>query len=161
MKMLKTIRFDISDDHVFAEAAGPDEWAIPGSFAFVDLGPQDLIGKTRQAFANGFLSLAGFGRATFTSVAEIGQAEHDRLVDALAAHFVAHYGAPDIEAARPTAEAEITFTLGLCEGLAINSLLTVRRHFNDEGAIREEFRTVDPPGEAPHAKVWNIVEDES
>ncbi|MGB7204344.1 MAG: DUF6505 family protein, partial [Anderseniella sp.] len=36
MKVLRTIRFDQSDDHVFALAAQPDEIALSGAFAFLD-----------------------------------------------------------------------------------------------------------------------------
>ena len=36
IKVLRTIRFDASDDTVFAHAAGPDEWAVSGAFAFAD-----------------------------------------------------------------------------------------------------------------------------
>ena len=32
MKLARTIRFDASDEHVFAHAADEGEWAISGSF---------------------------------------------------------------------------------------------------------------------------------
>ena len=34
MKLARTIRFDASDEHVFAHAAEEGEWAISGSFSF-------------------------------------------------------------------------------------------------------------------------------
>jgi hypothetical protein len=54
MKLLKTIRFDASDERVFELAAMPEEWAVSGAFAFAGLGADAIAGKTRQAFANGF-----------------------------------------------------------------------------------------------------------
>ncbi|MEE4238335.1 MAG: DUF6505 family protein, partial [Anderseniella sp.] len=52
MKVLRTIRFDASDDHVFVNPAKPDEIAVSGAFAFAGIGPEEIRGKTRQAFAN-------------------------------------------------------------------------------------------------------------
>jgi hypothetical protein len=43
--------------------------------------------------------------------------------------------------------------------LPINSVFTLRRFFDETGEIREEFRTVDPPGEKLHARIWDVVED--
>src|SRR5262249_15189795 len=57
MKLLKTIRFDASDERVFDLAAAPDEWAVSGALAFAGAAPNSLTGKSRQAFANGFLGL--------------------------------------------------------------------------------------------------------
>ena len=87
-RFLKTIRFDASDSFAFPLAAEPDEWAISGGFAFADLEPGEVTGKTRQAFANGFLGLTSYGHATFTSVATMTDAERDAITDRLARHFV-------------------------------------------------------------------------
>ena len=51
-RLLRTIRFDATDEFVFEQAAGPDEWAVSGAFAFAHLSVDDIKGKTRQAFAN-------------------------------------------------------------------------------------------------------------
>jgi len=139
-------------------AAGPDEWAVSGAFAFAAL-TEPPIGKLRQAFANGFLSLESFGRATFVTVADCSEPELERLTQGLASHFVAAYGAPDIAAARPAADEEIAFARDLCHEAPINQLFTVSRRFDEAGALRESFRVVQPPGEAPHAKVWEITGD--
>ncbi len=157
-KLLRTIRFDGSDAQVFPRAAGPDEWAVSGAFAFAGLSAPPL-GKERQAFANGFLSLESFGRSTFVTVAECPEAELVRLTQVLAAHFVEHYGAPDRAAALPVAEEEIGFALELCREAPINRLFAVERRFDENGEIRERFRLVEPPAEAPHAKVWEVADD--
>jgi len=160
MKLLKTIRFDPSDGQVFENAAEPDEWAIPGGFAFGGLSDDAaLTGKRKQAFSNGFLSLESFGHATFTSVAEITPNGIDGLIETLAQHFIDAYGAPAFDEARDVARQEIDFALDLCRDVPINAVFTLRRFFDDAGEIREEFRLVDAPGERPHTRVWDVVED--
>jgi hypothetical protein len=159
MKFLKTIRFDPSDTHVFDKAAGTDEWAVPGGFAFAGQSESGLTGKRKQAFSNGFLSLETFGHSTFTSVAEISADQVEILVLDLARHFVDHYGAPSLQEAAPAARGEMDFVLDLCRELPINSVFTLRRYFDKAGEIREEFRTIDPPGERLHTRIWDVVED--
>ncbi|MEP1209918.1 MAG: DUF6505 family protein [Rhizobiaceae bacterium] len=159
MKFIKSIRFDPSDTMVFDNAAGPDEWAIPGGFCFAGLGEGEIQGKSKQAFSNGFLSLESFGFSTFVSVAEIDEGRVPDLSNDLAQCFHAHFGAPSVEAALPMAETEIQFVVDMCADVAINTIFTLRRFFDENGEIREEFRIVDAPGEKPHARVWEVVED--
>ncbi len=162
MKFLRTIRFDNSDDHVFAQGAPPDEWAISGAFEFVDLPQDQLTGKVKQAFANGFLGMTSFGRSTFATVGEATPADRARLVEQLAKHFADKYGAPDIESAMPVAEAEVAFIEELIADAAINTVFTVRRVRTDIGETREEFRTIKPPsGEPLHARIWTVEHDET
>lgn len=143
MKLARTIRFDESDANVFARPAETGEWAIPGGFEFSNWTEGEMTGKARQAFANGWLGLDGFGRATFVAVAQIEQAEIDALTEALAAHFVAYYGAPDVAAARGTAAEEIAFMVDLCEDHGPNTLLAVSRELTEAG-VREAFRAIQP-----------------
>ena len=160
MKLFQTIHFDQSDQHVYDQAAASGEWAISGAFQFSHLAEDDLNGKTKQAFSNGFLSIESFGRATFVSVTDIQDHDRDALCNKLADHFVEHYGAPSKEAALEAAQSEIEFAQSACADNPINTIFTVKRAFNDEGAIREEYRIVTPPQEPIHARVWEIVEDE-
>jgi hypothetical protein len=160
MKFLKTIRFDTSDDNVFELGAAPDEWAVSGGFAFADMRTDEVKGKTKQAFANGFLSLSSFGRSTFASVAEFSDEDMGEVEDNLVKHFIEHYGAPDSEAAGPAAREEVKFILDLCETSLINTIFTVRRSFDEDGQITEEFRTIKSPDTQPvHSRIWNVVED--
>ena len=159
MKLLKTIRFDPSDSQVFENAAGPDEWAIPGGFRFANAVEDELAGKEKQAFSNSFLSLTSFGFSTFVSVAEISPEERDDITARLVRHFIDDYGAPSPDAAGVAAQQEIAFVLDLCEQVPINSVFTLRRIFDDNAAIKEEFRIVDVPGETRHARVWDVVEE--
>lgn len=159
MKFLRTIRFDASDDHVFERAAPSDEWAVPGGFLFADQPVDALSGKAKQAFANGFFSPRSAGHATLVSVADIRQDELDDLTHTLATLFVERFGAPDEQSALNVAHDEIGFVTDLCEDLPINTLLALSRSPDDKGGIRERFRTLDPPTGAPHARIWDIVED--
>ncbi|MGI9371662.1 MAG: DUF6505 family protein [Hyphomicrobiales bacterium] len=162
MKFLKTIRFDESDLHVFAQAAENDEWAISGAFAFANLQQADVNGKTKQAFANGFLGLESLGRSTFAHVVEMNVEDEERVTRSLAELFIADYHAPSLQEALPVAEEEIGFVRDLCEEKPINTVFTVRRTFDDNGAIREEFREITPPsGEPRHARIWEVVEDDA
>ena len=155
-RLLRTIRFDATDEFVFATAAGPDEWSVSGAFAFGHLSADDLTGKVRQEFANGFLSLQSFGRSTFTCVAEITASELESMTSNLAQHFVEHYGAPDIAAAQAAAAEEIAFALDLVAEVPVNTIFAVQRSFDDSGEIREQFRRIEQRiGGGPiYAKAW-------
>ncbi len=143
MRLARTLRFDDSDDQVFDLPAQPDEWAISGAFEFSNWTADMLTGKPRQAFANGWLGLEGFGRATFIATAQIEQAEYDALIGRLAQHFVDHYGAPDLDAAHPVAEEELRFMREMCEDHSPNTLLVVTRELIEAG-INESFRAIKP-----------------
>lgn len=143
MRLARTIRFDESDERVFETAAEPDEWAVSGAFEFSDWTEDRLTGKARQAFANGWLGIESFGRATFVATAEITEAEYARLVDRLARHFVERYGAPDVDAARPVAEEELAYMREMCEDHDPNTLLVVERSLVEAG-VSEAFRSIRP-----------------
>lgn len=142
-RFLKTIRFDASDTFAFPLAAEPDEWAISGVFAFTHLPPEELKGKTKQAFANGFLGLTSFGRTTFTSVANMTDADHTDLVGRLTRHFIDAYGAPGETEAQQAAIEEITFIHDLVKDSMINTLFCVSRTIDEEGQIVESFRKLE------------------
>ncbi len=159
-KILRTIRFDSSDDNVFVTPAGPDEIALSGAFAFAGIAMEEIRGKTRQAFANGFLALPSLGRATFVSVGEASEDEMNDAVDALARLFVDDYDAPDPGTARHAARQELDFSCELALGKPFNTLLTVHRTLTEEGAIHEEYREITPPGqERPHTRIWDVADE--
>ncbi|NNE22963.1 MAG: hypothetical protein HKN11_10175 [Rhizobiales bacterium] len=159
MKLLRIIRFDQSDNHVFARAAEPDEWSVSGASEFAGLGDDEIKGKTRQAFANGFLGVPSLGRSTFATVATITQDERDELHMLFARTLVEEAGAPSLEQALSVAQAEISFAADLCAGKPINTVFTVRRVIDKKGQFREEFREIKPPtGEPQHARIWDVSE---
>jgi len=156
----KTIRLDQSDVQVFERAAEPGELAVSGAFAFADLDPESgaLAGKTRQAFANGLMGTESFGWSTFIAVAKVSDEAYQAMIERLADHFVADYGAPDREAALAAARGEAEFAAGLCEH-EVNTLLTVEREFGPDGIV-ERFRVVQPPDDYPLGRVWDMVYDD-
>jgi hypothetical protein len=157
MRMLRTIRFDASDERVFEPAATAGEWAVPGGFAFAAADPATLSGKQRQAFRSGFLGLDSFGWSTFAVVADIDATTLEALEARLARHLVASHGAPDLAAARAAARAELEFACSLCEH-PVNTILLVEREATAEG-VRERFRTVRRPAAPLHAPIWAILPD--
>lgn len=143
MLLARAIHFDESDSRVFACPARTGEWAISGGFEFSNWGQSDLIGKARQAFANGWLGAETFGRVTFVAVTQIEQGEYDALADQLASHFVRVYGAPSVEAALPVAHEELAHMAELCADHPPNTILTVARELTEAG-VREHFRFIEP-----------------
>lgn len=153
----RTIRLDNSDLQVFPQAAEPGEWAISGAFAFADEHEEQLTGKRRQAFANGFLGTGSFGWSTFVCVTPISTDEYEGVVESIADHFMAVYGAPDRAAALPQAQIEADFARDLCDHPE-GTLLTVSREIGDDGIV-EQYRTVTPSSPDLHTRIWEIVED--
>ncbi len=143
MKLARTIRLDASDENVFENPAASGEWAISGGFEFSNWDESHLTGKPRQAFSNGWLSLDSFGRATFVAITSITETELDALTMRLAQHFVAHYGAPDLETARPVAAEEIDQMRQMCEDHDDNTVLMVSRTLTESG-IHESYRFSAP-----------------
>ncbi|MDZ4136712.1 MAG: DUF6505 family protein, partial [Paracoccaceae bacterium] len=131
MLLARAIHFDESDMNVFHNPARTGEWAISGGFEFSNWGAADLVGKARQAFANGWLGAETFGRVTFVAVTRLEPAEYDVLVDHLARHFVEVYGAPTPEAARAVAQEELAHMADLCADHAPNTVLTVLRELTE------------------------------
>jgi hypothetical protein len=154
MRFPRTVRLDASDERVFSRAAQPGEWAVSGGFVFADHDPTALQGKERLAFAQGFLGTASFGWSSLVIVAEIGFIEYENVIEALAQHLFAEFGAPDIAAARQAAREEAEFAASLCTQ-RLNTLIAVERSFGPQG-IAERFRTVEAPRETLHAQVWSI-----
>ena len=151
IRLPRTLRLDPSDTIIFAQAAEPGEWAVPGGFEFWDEAPETLSGQRRQAFRGGFLGLASFGWSTLVEVAEADATERDAAIAALAHHIRTRHGAPDDAAARAAAMEEIAFAESLCDHPP-GTVLAVTRSIED-GAVRERFRTLhrrDTPQAAFH-----------
>ncbi|MFB9149686.1 DUF6505 family protein [Roseovarius ramblicola] len=145
MKLARAIHFDESDMRVYHSPARTGEWCIPGGFEFSNWGEGDLVGKARQAFANGWLGVETFGRTTFVAVTQVEPDEAETVIRALAQHFVDVYGAPDIDAALPVARDEVAQMADLCDEHAPNTLLTVMRELSEAG-VRESYSAIAPQG---------------
>lgn len=158
MKLLRTIRLDTSDTFIFDPAAEPGEWAVSGAFAFWHRDPLTLEGKARVAFRSGFLGLASLGWSTLVQIVEADDAARSQVVDLLARQLVAHFGAPDLAAARAAAEEEVAFAQSLCNQPA-DTLIAVHRTAED-GEMREAFRTLRPREGAKPSRAFSFMEVE-
>ena len=158
-KFPRVVRLDNSDLHVFPRAAAPGEWAVPGSFAFSGAKPAELEGKDRLAFAHGWLGTESFGYAALVEVAEMPDGDFFRVVERLARHFVERHGAPSLADALPVAREEADYAAGLCDH-KVHQLLALEREEGPDGLV-ERVRLVRPERAGEHAKIWEIVADDS
>jgi hypothetical protein len=143
MKLARAIHFDDSDTRVFHSPARTGEWCLSGGFEFSNWSEGDLVGKAKQAFTNGWMGLETFGRASLVAVTQIEPNEREALAQSLAQHFVDIYGAPDVNAALPTAFEEIDQMIELCEDQPANTLLTVTRELTASG-VKESYGLIEP-----------------
>ena len=157
MNFPRTVRLDTSDSHVYDHAAAAGEWAVAGSFAFLDRPPDTLETKQRQAFRGGWLSTESFGFASLVEVAEISEADYFAAVERLARHFVERYGAPDLGTALPAARQEADSARDLCDH-KVHTLLAIEREWSETGIV-ERVRVIRPKRAAEHAKIWEILPD--
>ena len=158
MKLLRTIRLDVSDTFVFEKAAEPGEWAVSGAFAFWDRDPSALEGKARSAFRGGFLGVASLGWSTLVQIVEASEADRLAVIDTLAKQLVANFGAPTVADARAAAEEEVAFAESLCSQPQ-DTLVAVHRSF-DNGEVRETFRTLRPREGQKPARAFSFLEVE-
>jgi hypothetical protein len=165
-RLPRAIRLDGSDAVVFATAAAPGEWVVPGTFLFAGRDPDRLSRKERVAFRSGFLGVDSFGHSTLATVTEATEAERAAMVARLAAQFVARLGAPDLAAALPAAEEEVALAEDICRGHPVNALIALHRAHEEGGAIRERFRSLKPRDETAfsaehlrgHDRAFHLVE---
>jgi hypothetical protein len=141
-KLPRTLRLDASDTFVFERAAEPGEWAVTGSFMFLDRDPSALAGKARAAFRSGFVGVRSLGFSTLVVVSEASDAEFAEAVETFARRIREDLGAPDDETARAAAIEELSAAASLC-GPEVNSVVAMHRTF-ERGEIREQFRTLRP-----------------
>ncbi|MFH6786058.1 MULTISPECIES: DUF6505 family protein [Methylobacterium] len=142
LKLPRTLRLDPSDTLVFPHAAPPGEWAVTGSFLFLDADPAALTAKERAAFRAGFVGIDSFGFSTLVVVSEASASEREAAVAALAAQIQARLGAPDRASAEAAAREEIAVAESLCAP-PVGTVLALHRTVED-GEIRERFRALRP-----------------
>ena len=164
-RLLRTIRLDQSDGVVFAHAAEPGEWAVPGTFLLADRPVETLSRKEQIAFRSGFLGIASFGWSTLAVVTEARVEDRAEAVMGLAHQLVTHLGAPSAEVALPAAEEEIALAEDLCRGHDEGTLIALHRQMREDG-VREQFRTLKPRDETAfsagylqgHDRAFHFVE---
>jgi hypothetical protein len=157
MKLPRTVRLDTSDTKVYARAAEPGEWAVPGAFRFAGADPSALDKKGRQAFKSAWLGLDGFGDATIVEAMEASAEQYEACVRQLAAHFVEVYGAPDILAAAQAAREELAYAASLAEH-PNHTLLILEREPVEGGGVSERVRVVVKSRAGDHTRVWELGE---
>lgn len=158
MKLPRTIRLDPSDTQVFQNAAEPGEWAVTGTFAFVDCQPAEMDNKSQLAFKSGWLGLTSFGFSTLVQVSVVPEGEDEAAARALASHLFETYGAPDMLMALTAAKSEIAYSASLCDQPA-GTLLAIEREMTEDG-IAEKIRVMPrSDDEGGHAQIWSISEE--
>jgi hypothetical protein len=144
-KLLRAVRLDDSDDHVFrgCGAAAEGEWVVSGGFAVCDFESAPRCDPACHCESS-FVALDSRRRCSIAEVAEVTEAQLQERVDALAWHLVKGWGAPSWEAARSVAEEEVRHTAEVCETLAPELWITVKRRRGEGGgALEEEYAVYD------------------
>jgi Family of unknown function (DUF6505) len=152
----RLVRLDVSDLALYERAAEPGEWAVSGAFAFLDADPATLHGKSARAFRGGFLGVKSFGWGSIAVVEPIDTAETARVVEALAQHFVAVWGAPSLAAAAVAAEQEVRAMQEVCADHPAGTLLAIERRFEEDGIVERVRAVARPPLDAP-APAWTVM----
>ena len=158
LRFLRAIRLDDADLEAYLNPAEPGEWAVPGSFKFLDDSAESLEGQRLAAFRHGFLGTRSFGWSSLVEVAEIGDDEYQEVVDRLAQHLVRHHGAPHIAAALPVAADEADYAASLCNH-PLHTVLTLERRFGEDGIV-ESMKVVTPRDAGDHSgvRIWGADE---
>ena len=158
MKFAKTIRFDKSDLNIFPLASEEGELAVVGTFNFYNLKQDDLKGKVKQAFSNGFMGCTTFGYSTLVSLVNIKEKELQQLKTNLGKFLIDNFKAPSREIAERAANEEINFMLDLCKNHEIGSLLSLSRTWENDG-IKERFRNLPKADSCAEQKIWTFVDE--
>ena len=144
-KLLRAVRLDDSDDSIFrgCGAARDGEPVVSGGFAACDFDRAPQCDPPCHCESS-FVAVASRARCSIAEVVEVGESDFEAQIDALAWHLVKAWNAPSWEAARAVAEEEVRHTAGVCETLAPEVWITVRRTRNAEGtAIEEQYSVYD------------------
>ena len=144
-KLLRAVRLDDSDEHVFRScgAASDGSWVVTGGFAVCDF---DSAPKCDPAChcESSFVALGSRARCSIAEVAEVGDDELEAQIDALAWTLVKAWNAPSYEVARRVAEEEVRHTAEVCETLAPEVWITVKRERRADGeALEEQYAVYD------------------
>jgi hypothetical protein len=157
MKLAKTIQLDISDNNVYSISASPGEWAITGTFFFVDSNPEKWGKKEQIAFRDGWLGVGSYGRSTLVQISTISNEEKRILKENLSVLILKKFRAPGMLAALDAAQKEIEDMEKLCNH-PNGTLLSIRRDINNK-EIKEKVSIISPEMNDQHATIWSIEEN--
>lgn len=143
-KLLRAVRLDDSDDQVFrgCGAARDGEWVVTGGYAVCDFESAPRCEPACRCECS-FLATGSRSRCSIAEVAEASDEDFDGQVDALAWHLVKAWNAPSYDAARALAEEEVRHTAEVCETLAPEVWITVKRTRGPGGELEEEYAVYD------------------
>jgi hypothetical protein len=144
-KLLRAVRLDDSDESVFRAcgAAAGGDWVVSGGYAVCDF---DAAPRCQPAChcESSFLALDSRARCSIAEVVEATPEQVEEQVERLAWHLVRGWNAPSWEAARALAEEEIRHTAEVCETLAPEVWITVKRSRREgDGALEERYAVYD------------------
>jgi hypothetical protein len=142
-KLLRAVRLDDSDDHVFAGcgAAQDGEAVVTGGYAVCDFDSAPRCDPICHCGAS-FVAVAATRRCSIAEVVDVTEADVETQIDALAWYLVKRWNAPSWEAARALAEEEVRHTVEVCETLAPDVWITVKRSRTADGSALEEQYSV-------------------
>jgi hypothetical protein len=142
-KLLRAVRLDDSDDSIFrgCGAARDGEPVVSGGFAVCDFDRAPQCDPPCHCESS-FVAVGSRERCSIAEVVEVSESDFEAQVDALAWHLVKAWNAPSWEAARAVAEEEMRHTAEVCETLAPEVWITVRRTRNAGSTTLEEQYSV-------------------
>jgi hypothetical protein len=144
-KLLRAVRLDDSDDHVFRScgAAQEGEPVVTGGFAVCDFDNSPACEPSCHC-SSSFLAIGSRARCSIAEVVEVSEADLEAQVEALAWHLVRAWNAPSWEAAHSVAQEEVRHTAEVCETLAPEVWITVKRSRNaGASALDEQYSVYD------------------
>ena len=144
-KLLRAVRLDDSDEHVFRScgAAREGEPVVTGGFAVCDF---DSAPRCEPAChcESSFVAIGSNARCSIAEVVEVSEAQLEEQAEALAWHLVKGWGAPSWEVAREVAAEEMRHTAEVCETLSPEVWITVKRRRSTDGAsVDEQYSVYD------------------
>ena len=97
-KLLRAVRLDDSDEHVFkgCGAAKDGEWVVTGGYAVCDFANSPRCNPSCHCQSS-FLALASRARCSIAEVVEVPETGIEEQIDALAWYLVKGWGAPSWE----------------------------------------------------------------
>ena len=144
-KLLRAVRLDDSDDHVFRAcgAARDGDAVVSGGYAVCDFMNAPRCDPACHCESS-FVTVNSKARCSIAEVVEVTEADVETQIDALAWHLVKVWGAPTWEKARGLAEEEVRHTVEVCETLAPDVWITVKRTPSPGGgALDEQYAVYD------------------
>ncbi len=144
-KLLRAVRLDDSDDHVFRScgAARDGEPVVTGGFAVCDFDSAPRCDPPCHCGAS-FVAVGSRARCSIAEVVEVDESELEAEAERLAWHLVKGWGAPSWEAAHRIATEELHHTAEVCESLAPEVWITVKRARAPRGdSIEEQYAVYD------------------